>query len=369
MIVLAALPLLSGCSGFWDVTNDNSTTTTLSSGYFYLVDKTNVSLLSYHVVSGTLTLVGSYSLPASPVAVAVAPNGDYLCVSTTSGIYVYTLSAGVPTIGNSSSALITETTPPTALAIDTSSQWLVEASGNGSLTAIPVVPTTGALDSARTTQSVAMTGASVNQVAFAKNDAFVLVAAGGNGTYEYSFATSSSATPLGTSPSQTIATVNTAGAAQGVAVDPSDRMVYIAETDSVSSSGGLRVYSLNTSTGALTSVANYASGGSGPHQILPDLSGDYVYVTNWSGTSTGNVTGFSISATSSSYALTKIGSVSAGIEPTAIFEDDDKNFVFTVNQGGSDYLSGFIFDTTTSGQLDTVISDSSYASYAGVAQP
>jgi 6-phosphogluconolactonase (cycloisomerase 2 family) len=367
-LLLAAAPFLTGCSGFWDApTTSTTTTTTLSSGYFFLMDAATNSIISYDIVSGTLTLVGTTALSDTPIAMTVAPNGDFLFVSTSSGIYVYTISSGVLTLGNSSSVITSD--PATALQVDKNNIWLVESSATGTLNAIPIVSTSGSLDSTRSAQSVVLSSSAVNQMAFSINDAFLFITLGTNGTAEYSFNKSSSSAPLGTSATSTIALVG--AKALAVAVDPADRLVYVSETAAVSSSGGLRAFSLNTSTGALTELSSspIASGGTGPYFILPKSTDDYVYVANWKGTSVGNITGFSITASSSTYTLAKVNSVATGIQPMALAEDSTNQFVLAANAGGSPYLDAYIFDTTTDYQLDNVVTSSSYAVTSLAAMP
>jgi 6-phosphogluconolactonase (cycloisomerase 2 family) len=359
-LLLVAAPLFTGCSGFWDApTSSTTTTTTLSSGYFFLMDAATNSIISYDIVSGTLTLVDTTALLDTPIAMTVAPNGDFLFVSTSSGIYVYTISSGVLTLGNSSSVITSD--PATAMRVDTNDLWLVESSGSGTLNAIPIVSTTGSLDSTRSQQSVALSSSAVNQMAFSINDAFLFITLGTNGTVEYSFSKSSTSAPLGTSAKRTISLVG--AKALAVAVDPGDRLVYVSETAAVSSSGGLRAFTLNTSTGALTELSSspIASGGAGPYFILPKSTDDYVYVANWKGTSAGNITGFSITASSSTYTLAKVNSVATGIQPMTLAEDSTDQFVLAANAGGSPYFDAYVFDTTTDYQLDTVVTSSSYA--------
>jgi 6-phosphogluconolactonase (cycloisomerase 2 family) len=366
--LLATAPFLAGCSGFWDApATSTTTTTTLSGGYFFLLDTGTSSIISYDINAGVLTSVGTpVTLPATPIAMTVAPNGDFLFVSTTNGIYVYTIASGVLTLGNSSTYLSQD--EATAMAVDTSDSWLLESSGSV-LYAIPIVSTTGAFDStstpARTTQQFALPGSTVNQLAFSTNNAFLFAALGTNGSEEFSFTSSSSSAPLGSS---TILIKLKGIASLSVAVDPSDRMVYVGESAAASgsNSGGLRAFALTASTGALSEISGspISSGGTGPYFILPKSTLDYVYVANWTGeSSAGNITGFEITATNSAtspYALTKINSVATGIRPTALAEDSDKNFVLAANAGGSPYLDAFIFDTTTAGQLDNVLTSSAF---------
>ena len=66
--------------------------------------------------------------------------------------------------------------------------------------------------------------------------------------------------------------------------------------------------------------------------------------------------GFSITSSSSTYALTALSStVTAGTHPVGLAQDSTGNFVLAVSVGGSPDLEAYIFDTTTSGQLDSTI--------------
>jgi 6-phosphogluconolactonase (cycloisomerase 2 family) len=361
-----ALPFLAGCSGFWNAsttTTTTTTTTTLSSGYFYILDATTSQIVSFNIVSGTLTEIGSYAVPYTPVAITVAPNNKFLYVSTASGIYRYTLSGGTPTL--ISSAIASD--PATVMQVDSTNSWLLEASGSGYLYAIHIDPDTGALDSSYNTQSAVLKGSTINQLAISPNNNYVFAAAGTDGTAAFTFSAKDAA-PLGSTAYDTIQAENTSsGAALSVAVDTSNRFLYIGEAAAKSSAGGLRVFTLGSSSGALTELSGspYSSGGTGPYAILPKSTGDYVYVANWKGTSFGNITGFSITEASSVYSLTKLSSsIATGIRPMDLVEDTNHNFVIAVNSSGSPYLEAYIFDTTTAGALDLTNTSSTFTTIA-----
>jgi 6-phosphogluconolactonase (cycloisomerase 2 family) len=362
-LLLLAAPLVAGCKDFWQAPSSSSsttTTTTLSSGYFYVLDSATSQVIAYDIVSGTLTEVASYALPSTPLAIAVAPNNEFLYVSTLNGIYLYTISSG--TLSLYSSTPIT-TDPATSMQVDSTDTWLVEASGSSYLYAIPIVKSSGILNTSYSTCSVPLTGGTVNQLAIAPDNEYIFVAGGTSGTAAFAF-TAGNTDPFGSAAYKTVAVeTSSAGAALSVAVDPSNRLLYIGETDAVSGSGGLRAFTIGSS-GALTEITSspFASGGTGPRAILPKSTGDYVYVANWSGSSTGNISGFDVAASGSSYSLTKLStSVATGIEPMGLVEDSSKQFVLAVSEGGSPYLDAYFFDTSTAGQLDTTITSSTFA--------
>ena len=371
MLGVASLLLLalSGCAGFWDAPDSTTTTsTTLSSGYFYVLDASDAKVLSYYISSGSLTLAASKSLPATPTAFAMSPDNSYMYVGTDSGIFSYKVSSGTLTLV-SSSAISSDV--PTAMAVDTTGAWLLEGYGSGTyiyLTAIPV--SSGVQKSGYSSQTVYVSSsAALNQIAVDPNDDYLFLAAGSYGTETYLF-TSGNTSPIGNGSQQAL--VNSSGAALSVAVDPSARMVYVGESDAVSSSGGLRAFTYSTSSSSpkLTEISGspYSSGGTGPHAILPISGGDTIYVANWNGTSSGVIDGFTLTSSSSTYTLTKLSTtVSTGIEPSSMVEDADDNFVIVGNTGGSPYLDAYIFDTTTSTTLDLTLYNSTYSNISVLA--
>ena len=108
-LLLGAVPFLSGCDGFWNAPASSSsttlTTTTLSSGVFYVLNIETSQIVAYYVDAGKLTQIATYSTPATPITLTVAPSNIFLYLSTVNGIYLYTISSsGTLTLGNSSSA-------------------------------------------------------------------------------------------------------------------------------------------------------------------------------------------------------------------------------------------------------------------------
>jgi 6-phosphogluconolactonase (cycloisomerase 2 family) len=367
MLLLAA-PLLAGCADFWQApssTTTTTTTTTLSGGIFFVANQQTSQIAAYSIVSGNLTAVSGspYTLPGSstPYALAVSPNGNFLYVGTAAGIYVYTVgSGGGLTLGNNSSAISSDVA--TTMKVDSTGQWLIEAGPNlALLIAIPISSTTGAATSA-TEQKLLLPAATIQQLAVSPNDSstcttcYVFVAMGAAGTEVVQFVPTNS-DPFGGSANIQVA--NSAGAALSVAVDPTNRLAYLGETVATSgtNTGGVRVFTIGAS---ITEIAGspYASGGLAPYSILPKSNGDYVYVANRtvSGSSAGNISGFSVTTTGTAYSLTALSTTaSAGITPVALAADSTGNFLLTVDSGGSPDLEAYIFDTTTTGKLDAAI--------------
>jgi hypothetical protein len=148
----------------------------------------------------------------------------------------------------------------------------------------------------------------------------------------------------------TVHPVNSLGGDNAVAVDPTNRLFYVGESDALSGTqpGGLRVFTLASSglTELVSAGSPYAIGGTGPSAILPTADGKYVFVANQavSGSSTGNIAGFAVSATS----LATIGSVAAG--PTgqiSLAEDSTGSYVLAVDFAGNPGLDVYTMNSGT----------------------
>jgi DNA-binding beta-propeller fold protein YncE len=317
----------------------------------------------YYVNAGALTaLPGSpVTVPATPLAIAVSPNGGLLYVSTADGIYVYTISStGQLTLGNGSGPVSSD--QAISMQVSPDNDWLIEvATGSPYVYAIPIDSSTGAVTS-KTEQYAVLPASTVQQVAISPDETYVLVAMGSDGTATVPF-TAANANPFGAV--GRIAAVGSAGAAISVAVDPlqsgqtAPRLFYIGETAATtgSNTGGLRAF--NFGTLQEISGSPFSTQGLAPYSILPISTGNYVYVVNRqvSGSSTGVIAGFSISSSSGTYSLTPLGSnFAVGTNPVAMAEDSTGTYVFAVDYGGSPDLKGYTFDSTNAGYLDAAVS-------------
>ena len=369
---VAAMSLLCGCSGFWNATTSSSgggSGTDAASGVFYVLNEqtTQVAAMQFAAKSnGPSALTGSpYTLGALPYTMAIAPSGNFLYVSTVSGIYVYSAtSSGTLTIANGGSVISADSA--FAMQVDPTGTWLIEVvSGQGTVNAIPISASSGLFDVSRGEKTVALSAVTITQLAISplnSTNAYVFVGMGVGGTAVVPFTAANTAS--GTSPFGTASTINvrnSAGAANTVAVDPSNRVLYVGETVAFTNqtqSGGVRVFTIGANS-AMTEVSGspFATGGTGPSSILPlTTSGgtSLVYVANKavSGSSTGNITGFSLSASGTSYTLTTINTVSAGTSPAWLAVDSTGTYLLSVSSSGNPDLSTFTFDSTTTGKLN-----------------
>lgn len=364
LAILAAVSLLAGCKGFWDLPAGTSTGggKGASSGVFYVANQATDQVAAFSISSGKLSNVSGspYVLSVQPRSLAVAPSGGFLYVGTlAAGTYLYSIgSGGALTIANGGQAVSFDLA--SAMAVDPSGSWLLDASptqsGGVQVNAVPIT-STGTVDLTRTEQSSAFnfTGAGVNGLAISPDGHYVFVAAGTAGTLVLPFAHGSSS-PLNANSAVTIQPINTGGSDLSVAVDPSNRLLYIGETveNSSANSGGLRVFnysSLGSGTLRQAGGSPMASGGIAPTAILPLASGDYVYVANGTGLSkTGNIQGFAITAggtaTAPTYTIATAGSsVQAGTQPAGLAEDNSGSYVLAINSGGSPDLNAYTMST------------------------
>jgi 6-phosphogluconolactonase len=347
----AACVGLTSCSNSFFTAITSTGTATGSTTYAYV---TNVgsggaggTLSEYSLTSGVLTaLSGSpITLTATPTSIVVAPNNAFLFVGTNLGIFLYTIGTdGTLTEGNDDTIVYLGPTYPKALAIDSTSSWLIVANNDSTeLDALPISPTTG-IPTTTAPVSVTLSNPTPTQVTISPANTSVLVALGAGGTNVWGF------TPANSSPwAQTGTLIDLAAnssSANAVAVDTTSTYLLIAESTTNTSNDKLRKITLS-SLGTPAVAENDYPTGKGPSAILSDLSGAYVYVTNQTDNT---ISGFSISAgvltalTDSPFATAKA--------PLVIAEDSTKSYVVTAGDGNNPNLWLYKFDATTPGTLD-----------------
>ena len=128
-----------------------------------------------------------------------------------------------------------------------------------------------------------------------------------------------------------------------VVVDPSGRLAYVAN-----GGGGVpynvAMYTINSTTGALTSIGTIAAG-TDPISVAVDPAGKFAYVANWTGYDTdGSVSMYTIDATTGG--LTPIGTIATGLSPTSIAIHPSGKFAYVTNSGSND-VSMYTIDATT----------------------
>jgi 6-phosphogluconolactonase (cycloisomerase 2 family) len=324
-----------------------------------VLNQTTNQIVVMSISSGALTTVDAYTTPARPLAIAVAPNGNFLYVGTEGGIYLYTIgSGGSLTMGNGGVAI--SSYPATTMQVDSTNTWLIFAiSGSNQLSAIAINSSTGNLAVAGEAQQYFPGGLPATtpvQLAISPNDSssctdcYVFIAMGAGGTEAVHF-NPANANPFGTS--GTISLLNSNGGDNTVAVDPSNRLLYVGESAAVTGTqtGGLRAFTIAGNGVTEISGSPYASQGTGPSSILPSADGNYVYVANQSvsSSSTDNIASFSVATT----ALTSIATATAG--PTGqirLAEDSTGSYLLAVDFAGNPDLQAY---TMSSGTLTSAL--------------
>jgi 6-phosphogluconolactonase (cycloisomerase 2 family) len=210
--------------------------------------------------------------------------------------------------------------------------WGDWETSDGSVLAYTINPTTGALT---------LTGAIVgdnpsfccfNSVVVDPSGKFAYVANGGGGSTTLSMYTINATTGALTS----IGTIATGGDPVSVAVDPAGKFAYVAN----SSSNNVSMYTINATTGALTSAGTVAAG-TQPVSVAVDPSGKFAYVANFS---SNDVSMYTINATTG--VLTPVGTIAAGQAPSSIAVHSSGKFAYVTNSASND-VSMYSIDGAT----------------------
>ena len=385
-----AAGLMSSCGNFWQAPSTTTTTTTtstctaaptptatvtastLTSGNFYIlnnVTSTSFQIFGYSIASGSLTqFTSSTAVAGQGYAMAIDPNGNYLFVSSTNGIFLFSIATSGALTLQGNSPVIQDATAYAIQVISTSAAtWLLDASnGTGTqpyLYAIPLnsstfLPTISSISSAPTVMLTSGGSVSLGGMAVSPDNTLISVAEGSAGvqTFIFTAGNTGSTSPFG---STAYTTAPKGTAAISVAYSPQSSYLFIGETavfTCSTNSGGLRMISITAGVPASEpSTSPYPSGGTSPHAILATANG-YVYVANWQGSSTGNITGFLVTSTP---ALTvQSNTVATGTGPLGMVEDSSDKFVLAASGSGSTTFDAYTFDATTTGQLDTAVTGS-----------
>ena len=142
--------------------------------------------------------------------------------------------------------------------------------------------------------------------------------------------------------------------AHSVAIDPISKFVYVANDGIFEETGGsLSMYSANGTTGVLMTtgtINGVCPGLCAPYSVVVDPSGKFVYVANEGGFAPIGVSMFTINATTG--ALTSIGTVGAGGRAVSVAVDPTGKFAYLTNisngfPGENNIVSMFTINATT----------------------
>jgi 6-phosphogluconolactonase len=216
----------------------------------------------------------------------------------------------------------------------------------GSVVAYTINPMTGALTS--TTGGITGTGVNgtpefFNSVAVDPSGKFAYAADGGafpagsfGGDSSVSMYSINSTTGALTS----IGMIDAGAGPDSVAVDPAGEFAYVANFDS----NDVSMYTIDATTGALASIGTIAAG-RGPLSVAVDPAGKFAYVANWTGNDTdGSVSMYTIDATTG--VLTPTGTIATELSPNSIAIHPSGKFAYVTNSS-SNSVSMYTIDATT----------------------
>ncbi len=284
----------------------------------------------------------AFNIGPGPVSVAVAPDPSgkfgkfaYVANINSKNVSMYTINATTGAL--TSIGTIAAGRFPQAVAVDPSGRFAYVASadndfGFSSLVSMFTINATtgvltsiGAIDAGITPASVAVDPS--GRFAYAASNAFSVGETGNVFMYTIN-ATTGALTSIGTIAAGT--------SPSSVAVDPSGKFAYVANADS----NTVSMYTINATTGALTSIGTIAAG-LRPRSVAVDPSGKFAYVANGG---SNDVSMYAINATTG--ALTSIGTIAAGTSPSSVAVDPSGKFAYVANYF-SNSISMYTIDATT----------------------
>jgi 6-phosphogluconolactonase (cycloisomerase 2 family) len=296
-----------------------------------------VSMYTIDTTTGNLTSVG----PPVPTndegadSVAVSPNGKFVYVAnwgegdTAGSLSAFTIDATTGALTSLVPAYC-ELPPnpclaPYSVAVDPSGKFAYAANEGGpiptSVSMYTINPTTGAL----TSTGIIAASARASFVAVDPSGRFAYVAEGYDSTFTDSEVSMYTINPT----TGTLTSAGTVAAGLGaisIAVHPSGKFAYVTN----SGSNDVAAYSLNSATGALASTGTIAAG-SGPASIAIHPSGTFAYVAN---RGSNDVSTYEVDRSTGS--LAPRGTINAGSAPTSIVIHPSGKFAYVTNSGSND---------------------------------
>jgi 6-phosphogluconolactonase (cycloisomerase 2 family) len=311
IFTLAADPASGGLlyTGYALAESSNPTAVALhSSGQFvYVLNQQtagSVSMFSVNPASGVLTLMAA-AVPAgdTPSAIALDPLGRFAYVanlnSGTISMYAIASTGLLAPVGTGT---VGAGTQPDSIALDPSGKFVFAANrGSSTISMFSIDGTTGAL-SPIGAGTVASGGSNPSAVAVDPTGRFAYVANADGTVAMFKIDAATGALTAGT-------TASAGTSPSAIAIDPTGRSLYVSNFGS----NDVSAFTINNSTGALTSLAPTVPAGQGPKTVVVDPSSNFVYVGNGNDT---QVSSYSINA--STGALTQVNTLPARGNPASL---------------------------------------------------
>jgi YVTN family beta-propeller protein len=141
-------------------------------------------------------------------------------------------------------------------------------------------------------------------------------------------------------------TVTSGTSPLGIAVDPSGKYAYVANNGS----NNVSMYSIDATTGALTSRGTIATG-TGPREVVVDPTGRFAYVVNNNSGGTGSISRYTVDGTG---LLVGNGTTTLGTNSIGIAIDATGRFLYATNRGANTLQEFAINADGTLSSLGTV---------------
>jgi 6-phosphogluconolactonase len=353
--VALALPVFTGCSGFFPPINGGGGGGGGSTGNrVYVANQAAGSIGAFSVGTGTLTTVNNSPVAVGykPLSMVVTPNNALLYVGAATGVFVYFINSDgsltTPGTGSQPAGVFAP-----AMAVSPDGQWLIVLDGTTQqLDIFQINSSTGALTSVTSPVAYATTSGvwQPSDIRISPDGTLIFAALGTAGDAVFTFNTT---TGVATS-SQGLTTGNTATGDFGLAVSPKTTYLFIARSGT---NGGVAVYSIG-SGGALTPVTGTPfAAGSGTFSVILDSTGTYVYAAN---RTDGTISGYTIvpGATTAGLSLTQLNGspYTSGSGVQALGIDSTGKYLLAAAVGGAPDLTMYSFDIPVPGKLDPATS-------------
>lgn len=324
-----------------------------SGDYLYVANKTsgNVSAYSINTTTGALTAVAGspFTAGTSPASLRVDPSGKFLYVanSGSNNISAFAITSSSGALTQISGSPFSAGISPVGLSVTPSGKYVYVANnGSKNVSGFSLNTTTGVLTPISGSPFTA--GTDPAAVAVDPNTKFAYIAnSSSNNISEFTISSTTGAlTAVAGSP------ISAGTKPDAVVVDPSAKFVYAgnATSDDVSS------FTLNSTTGALTAILpGPVRARKGPGAVVVDsgtkaitYAPKYAFVADFAG---GVPT---LSVNSSTGALTSVkGSPFGSGDPRATAATPDGAFLYTANDDGTNTVGEYSVDTAT-GALTSV---------------
>jgi 6-phosphogluconolactonase len=366
-----ALTQISG-SPFASGTSPVGLSVTPSGKFVYLANSgsNNVSGYTLNTSSGVLTVISGSPFPAAtkPSSIAVDPLSKFVYVanSGSNNVSEFTLNSTTGVLTKVSGSPVSAGSAPASVAVDPSGRFVFTGnttsgdvssfklnSSSGALTALAPGP----IRARRSPASLVVSSGSSN-ITYKPSFAFVADFEGFSGAVPVLSvnATSGALTTVSGSPFGT-------GTPRAIAVSPNGKLVYTANSDGTNTVGE---YTVNPTTGALTSVGTIATGNS-PYSVAVDPSNRFVYAVGINGP---GVYAYTINAASGVLTLISGSPFTSAINSPDSVEVDPTGRFLMVADGCCPNAAGItVFNiNATNGKL-TVVAGSPFLPPSGTSEP